>query len=327
MSEPHERRVAALRNQIDDALPSLMEEREPSALCKSVLHILQAGGKRIRPVILLLIAEAYGTRTDRALPAALAVEVFHNFTLVHDDLMDDDGERRGHPTIHVKWNDGTAILAGDLMMGLSYKLLGQVEGIASETLYAVYHPMVEKLCAGQALDAAFETEGTVSVDAYLDMIDRKTGALLSAAFELGGVIGGAPEEERERLGTAGQLVGRGFQIQDDLLDLTAQDEEWGKAVGGDLVAGKKTFLTLRALEQADGAEYDWFARLITDGGLPPNDVPEARNRMEDLGVFDEARKRVASYTEQAHEHLRILPETAAADTLRWLLEHLKARDY
>ena len=323
----HKDRVSALRTRIDDALPALVEGRTPAALYDAVEHVLRAGGKRIRPILLLLVAESHGTSVDRALPAALAVELFHNFTLVHDDLMDDDDERRGRPTVHVEWDRGTALLAGDLMMGLSYDLLGQVEETDSEGLYSVYHPMVEHLCAGQALDASFETEEAVSVEAYLDMIDRKTGALLSAAFELGGIIGGASPSEREHLRTAGQLVGRAFQIQDDLLDLTANDEAWGRGVGGDLVGGKKTFLTLRALERADGAEYNWFARLVTRGGIPRDDVPEARDRMAALGVFDEAREAVASYTEQAHEQLRHLPEAPAAETLHWLLDRLAARDY
>jgi geranylgeranyl diphosphate synthase type II len=213
------------------------------------------------------------------------------------------------------------------MMGRSYDLLGQVEGTDVEALYSVFHPMVEKLCEGQALDASFETEEEVSVDAYLDMIDRKTGALLAAVFELGGVIGGAPAPEQNRLATAGRLVGRAFQIQDDLLDLTADDEAWGRGIGGDLVQGKKTFLTLRALERAEGAEHDWFARLVTDGGLPRDDVPEARDRMARLGVFEEARESVQSYTEQARDHLSGLPEAPATETLQWLLDRLKARDY
>lgn len=213
------------------------------------------------------------------------------------------------------------------MMGLSYELLGQVDGTETDALYSVYHPMVESLCAGQALDAAFATDEAVSVEAYLDMIDRKTGALLSTAFELGGVIGRAPASDWERLRSAGALVGRAFQIQDDLLDLVAEDDAWGRGVGGDLVAGKKTFLTLRALERAKGDEYNWFARLLTEEGLPRDDVPEARDRMAALGVFEEAREVVASYTEQAHDRLDSLPETAAAETLHWLLDRLKARDY
>ena len=323
-SEDH---VAALRARIDEALPKLVDGRSPASLYDAVEHVLRAGGKRVRPILLLLVAESYGTSAERALPAALAVEVFHNFTLVHDDLMDEDDERRGGETVHVKWTPGTAVLAGDLMMGLSYDLLGRVEGVDTEALYAVYHPMVKQLCAGQALDASFETDEAVTVDAYLDMIDRKTGALLSAAVELGGVIGGAPAPERDRLGTAGRLVGRAFQIQDDLLDLVADDEDWGRGVGGDLVRGKKTFLTLRALERAEGEDHDWFARLVTDGGLPREDVPEARDRMAALGVFEEARAAVRRYTAEAHEHLDPLPTNAAAETLHWLVDRLQARGH
>lgn len=326
-STPPAEHVAALQARIDEALPGLVDGRTPAVLYDAVEHVLRAGGKRVRPVLLLLVSEAYGTSVERALPAALAVEVFHNFTLVHDDLMDEDEERRGGPTVHVKWNDGTAILAGDMLMGLSYDLLGRVEDTPDEALYAVYHPMVEALCAGQALDASFETEDDVSVDAYLDMIDRKTGALLSAAMELGGVIGGAASAQHERLGTAGRLVGRAFQIQDDLLDLTADDEAWGRGVGGDLVTGKKTFLTLRALERAEGAEHDWFARLVTNGGLPRDDIPEARERMDALGVFEDARDAVETYTEEAHRHLDVLPDTAAAETLRWLINRMQARSH
>ncbi|WP_103029953.1 polyprenyl synthetase family protein [Salinibacter altiplanensis] len=320
-------RVAALRARIDKALPAVVDGRAPASLYDAVEHVLRAGGKRVRPILLLLVAESYGTSVDRALPAALAVEVFHNFTLVHDDLMDEDDERRGGATVHTKWDSGTAILTGDLMMGLSYDLLGQVDGTDAEALYAVYHPMVEKLCAGQALDASFETDDAVTVEAYLDMIDRKTGALLSAAFELGGIIGGAPAPECDRLGTAGRLVGRAFQIQDDLLDLIAEDEEWGRGVGGDLVRGKKTFLTLCALERADGADQDWVERLVADGGLSQDDVPKARARMADLGVFEEARAAVRAYTEKAYDHLHLLPDTGAAEALHWFLDRLQAREH
>jgi geranylgeranyl diphosphate synthase type II len=122
-------------------------------------------------------------------------------------------------------------------------------------------------------------------------------------------------------------VGRAFQVQDDLLDLTADGEEWGKAVGGDLVTGKKTFLTLRALERAEGSEYDWFARIVTDGGLPPSDVPEARDRMERLGVFDDAKEAVRRYSDRAREHLQVLPEGPPADALHWLIDQMEARSY
>ncbi len=327
MSAPDspEDRVSAHRDRIDTALATLVSDREPAVLYEPVQYVLEGGGKRVRPTMLLLVAEAFGASAERALPAALAVEVFHNFTLVHDDIMDGAEERRGRPTVHVRWDEGTAILVGDLMMGLSYDLLGRVEAEDDEALYDVYHPMVENLCRGQALDASFEAQEGVSVEAYLDMIDGKTAALLSAAFELGGVVGGAPPPARDALREAGRSVGRAFQIQDDLLDLTAETEAWGKAVGGDLVGGKKTFLTLRALERADGDEHDWFARIVTDGGLPPEDVPEARERMARLGVFSDAETAVSRYVTEAHESLSVLPEGPPAEALRWLIDQMEDR--
>jgi len=320
-------RVAAHRRRVDEALPELVADREPAVLYEPVRYVLDGGGKRVRPVLLLLVAEAYGADPDAVLPAALAVEVFHNFTLVHDDIMDEADERRGRPTVHRRWDTGTAILAGDLMMGLSYDLLGQVRGADPDALYDVYHPMVEQLCRGQALDAAYEDEEAVSVDAYLDMIDGKTAALLAAAMELGAVAGGAPPAAREQVRTAGRRVGRAFQVQDDLLDLTADHDDWGKAVGGDLVVGKKTFLTLRALERAEGRDYEWFERLLTDGGIPPDDVPEARDRMARLGVFDDARAAVSRFMAQARERLDVLPDRPATDALHWLLDELEARSH
>lgn len=319
--------VASLRTRLNEELPSLVADREPAALYDPIGYVLEGEGKRVRPTVLLLVAEAFECPLDRALPVALAVEVFHNFTLVHDDIMDEAAERRGRPTVHEKWDLGTAILAGDMMMGLSYDLLGQAPGADEGALYDVFHPMVEQLCTGQALDASFETEPDVSVDAYLDMIDGKTAALLSCCFELGAVLGEASEKARRELQSAGRLIGRAFQVQDDLLDLTADGEKWGKAVGGDLVTGKKTFLTLRALERADGEEHDWFARIVTDGGLPRSDVPEARDRMERLGVFDDARKAVREFSDQARDRLDVLPSGAATETLHWLIAQMEARSY
>jgi len=319
--------VAALRARIDEALPALPPDAEPAVLYEPARYVLEGGGKRVRPTLLLLVAEAYGRSADAALPAALAVEVFHNFTLVHDDIMDASDERRGRPTVHVKWDVGTAILVGDLLMGRSYELLGEVPDTPHDALYEVFHPMVAQLCSGQALDASFEDEPAVSVDAYLDMIDGKTAALLSAALELGAVVGNAPAAHRERLRLAGRLVGRAFQVRDDLLDVTADGDDWGKAVGGDLVNGKKTYVTLRALERADGAEYDWFARLSRDGGIPPSDVDEARRRMDRLGVFEDARSTVEQYTDRARAHLEVLPDGRAQRALRWLLSELEGREH
>ena len=321
--------VSRLRAAVDEALPLLVEEREPAELYEPVRYVLEGQGKRFRPVLLLLAAEAFGTETDEALPAALAVEVFHNFTLVHDDIMDHASERRGRPTVQVRWDESTAILCGDLLMALSYDLLARLgTGAPAERLGAIlraYYHMVARLCEGQALDKTFEARADVSVADYLRMIERKTGALLETALELGGRVAGASPHHLDALRQTGRHIGRAFQIQDDLLDLTADDVRWGKTIGGDLVEGKKTFLLLRALERAEGEEHAWFRRIVEDGGLPEGDVPEARGRMERLGVLGEAREAVARHSAAALTCLDRLPQGPAVETMRWLVERMRAR--
>lgn len=318
--------VATLRALINEALPELVADAGPAVLYDPVRYVLDGGGKRLRPILLLLTAEAFNVETQRALPAALAVEVFHNFTLVHDDIMDHADERRGRPTVHLAWTPETAILTGDMLMALSYDLLTQVDTPHLATMLDAYHSMVERLCKGQALDKAFETEAETSVQDYMRMIDCKTGALLEAAFEIGGIIGGASPAERTALRKVGRRVGRAFQIQDDLLDLTADHESWGKQVGGDLMEGKKTFLLLRALERAEGDGYAWFERIVANNGVSAEAIPEARARMDALGVFDEARQAVEDYSEGAKEQLSMLPHNGLAlDALRWLIDKMQAR--
>lgn len=317
--------VERLREAVQIGLLHLDLPQSPHELYDAVRYVLEGGGKRLRPVMLLLAAEAAGGSADRALPAALAVEVFHNFTLVHDDIMDQALERRGRPSVHVLWNTSTAILAGDLMMGLSYDLLARTHGGDLRTMIGMFHRMVSAVCEGQALDEAFESRREVSVDDYLDMIYRKTGALLVCALQLGGHVGGGSEDDLARLATAGRELGLAFQIQDDLLDLTASDDAWGKSIGGDLVQGKRTFLLLRALELAQDDDSRWFSRVLDRPGIPVEDVAEARERMERLGVLEEAAYRVQNHSQAGVAALESLPESDARDSLVWLSHSLATR--
>lgn len=318
--------AAALAEHVSQSLGALDLPAAPAGLYDPVRYVLDGGGKRVRPVLVLLTAEAYGgaDARRRALPAALAVEVFHNFTLVHDDIMDHAPTRRGRPTVHERWDEPTAILAGDLMMGLAYDLLAQTEGADLGRLARAFYRMVARLCEGQSLDLHFESLDAVSVDEYLDMIDRKTGALLELSLELGGLVGGADEAALAALRRAGHALGRAFQIQDDLLDLTAESDGWGKAIGGDLVEGKKAYLSLRAVEWAEGEERAWLARAV-HGGLPAADVDEARERMARLGVLDDASDAVAQYVAEGEASLAALPAGPAADALRQLARSLATR--
>ncbi|MEM1055852.1 MAG: polyprenyl synthetase family protein [Bacteroidota bacterium] len=312
--------------QVEAGLAEITLPESPSELYDPVRHALEGKGKRVRPAMVLLAAESFGgtdART-RVLPAALAVEVFHTFTLVHDDIMDDAPTRRGRPTVHEEWDEATAILAGDLLFSLSADLLRQTETARLGDLLGAYHAMVARLCEGQALDLAFETRRDVTPDAYLAMIDGKTGALLQFALDAGALVGGASDTDRKTLREAGHALGRAFQIQDDLLDVIAEVEGWGKAVGGDLTSGKRTWLLLRALERAETDDDRAFFEDVLDG-LAPERVPEARDRMDRLGVLAEAAEVARRYAQSGTDGLDVLPAGPATDALRALAVSLATR--
>lgn len=317
--------IREYRTLVDHTLHGLVPSTEPRELYEPVRYALAGEGKRFRPILLFLSSAIFGVPAEQALPAAVAIEVFHTFTLVHDDIMDHASSRRGRPTVHVTWDESTAILCGDFLMAKSYELLARSRTEKLDVVLARFHDMVSKLCEGQALDKAFEERDHVSVREYIHMIDRKTGALLQVSLELGGLLGNATTEQIEKLREVGLQAGRAFQIQDDLLDLVAESERWGKTIGGDLIEGKKTFLLLRALERATGEDLRWFSRITFNRGLPVEEVSEARVRMERLGVIEEARNAVRNHTAAAVEVLDQLPQVEATFALRWLFESMGRR--
>lgn len=316
-----------LHSQVEAGLADVVPDGGPDELYEPVRYVLAGGGKRFRPLLVLLSAEMFGASAASALPAALAVEVFHNFTLVHDDIMDHADERRGRPTVHVRWDAATAVLAGDYMMGLSYELLARTASPRLGEMIHCFHGMVARLCEGQALDKAFEARPDVSVEEYLDMIDGKTSALLQASLELGGLVGNAGPSERGTLREIGRHLGRAFQIQDDLLDLVADHADWGKQIGGDLQEAKKTFLLLQALESTGGEDRAWFARIAGGEGLPADQVGEARRRMERAGVLDAARAAVVAHSGQALACLKRLAPSTGRDVLATLVRRMQARGH
>lgn len=319
--------VQHIRDRIETALQALDFPQEPAGLYDPARHVLEGKGKRLRPMLLTLTAQAFGATAQDAMPAALAVELFHNFTLVHDDIMDHAATRRGRPTVHTRWDQDTAILTGDVLMGRAYALLSQLDAPLLPEVHRRFYRTVARLCEGQTLDTSFAAQASVSVAAYLDMVDRKTGALLESCFEIGGLIGGASASTLDDLCTLGRALGRAFQIQDDLLDLMADDARWGKQIGGDLVEGKKTYLLLRALELATGPDHAWFAAIVDRQGLPVAQVDEARARMQRLGVVDEARAAVERHTLTAMNRLANLPQGNARETLRWLVRDMQTRHH
>ena len=239
---------------IDKDIRELNIGKDPINLYEPIKYILGLGGKRIRPLLSILAYQLYQSGYDEILKPSLAVEVFHNFTLMHDDIMDQAPLRRNMPTVHTKWNENIAILSGDVMLVKAYDLLLEAENSIIKEVISKFNDCAAAVCEGQQMDMDFENADHVSVDEYLNMIKLKTAVLLGYSLELGGLIGGASKEDRINLKQFGINMGIGFQLMDDLLDVYADKEIFGKQVGGDIIANKKTYLLIKALELAQGAD-------------------------------------------------------------------------
>lgn len=240
--------LEAISKQIDNTLYG----QHPTELYDPINYIMSLGGKRLRPLLTVLSANLFTDDWQKSLKPAIAVEVFHNFTLMHDDIMDCAPLRRGKPTVHEKWNTNTAILSGDVMLINAYELLLDVRPTQLPRIIQRFNRTATEVCEGQQLDMNFETRSDVSQDEYIGMIRLKTSVLLGFAMELGGIIGGADEATTQLLYDAGVNMGLGFQLKDDLLDVYGDPEKFGKQVGGDIIANKKTFMLIEALLLAEG---------------------------------------------------------------------------
>ena len=225
--------------------------REPKNLYEPIDYILQLGGKRMRPILTLMVADIFSGEFKKALPAALAVEVFHNFTLVHDDIMDDAPLRRGKETVHEKWDTSTGILSGDAMLILAYQYFENYEPEVFQKLAKLFSKTALEVCDGQQLDVDFETRKNVSIDEYMNMIRLKTSVLVAAALKMGAIVAKTNDENADLIYDFGLNLGLAFQLQDDYLDTFGDPETFGKQVGGDIIENKKTFLYLKALEVVD----------------------------------------------------------------------------
>ncbi len=325
-----DRRYAALREMIDSRTAALARRGKPADLNEGCRYVLSGGGKRVRAVVVLLSCEAVGGRIERALDAGVAVETLHNFTLVHDDIMDRATSRRGRPAVHVRWNSNTALLVGDSLMGLAYISLSHAARRVNAPLVELLTQGLLEICEGQALDLEFEQRSDVTVKEYFTMIEKKTGRLISVAAEMGGLIGGGSPRQTRALREFGRYLGRAFQLQDDVLDVVADQTRFGKPIGGDILAGKKTFLLLKAAESARGKDRALIARMLADQGTVP---PSRRTRViaevtalyQRYGVIAEAKRQVRRNTTLAVAALGALPRNRATGMLRWLSEALVHR--
>jgi geranylgeranyl diphosphate synthase type II len=248
---------------------------KPENLYDPMNYMMNLGGKRVRPVLTMLGCEIYRGNIEHALPAALCVEIFHNFTLVHDDIMDKAPLRRGQQTVHKKWNEATAILSGDLMLVKAYEALLTSEKKLLTPLLETFNIAATKVCEGQQLDMDFENQESVKMDDYLEMIRLKTAVLLGASLEMGAICGGATEDQANKFYRFGELAGISFQIMDDYLDAFGTSDEVGKKLGGDILANKKTFLLIKALEIGDQRSNQELIDLHRDVNLDSKNKVDA----------------------------------------------------
>ena len=260
--QTNEQLLAALENYLAQCeLPA-----EPERLYAPIAYSMSGGGKRLRPMLLLMACNLYTDDLRPALPAAAAVETFHNFTLLHDDIMDDAPVRRGKPSVYAKWGENAAILSGDAMLICAYRLLARLPERQLPELLRVFNAMALQVCEGQQYDMDFETKPKVSVVEYMHMIELKTSVLLAGAAEIGAIIGGAPEEDCRKLHRFATELGLAFQLQDDLLD-SYGDERLGKTIGGDILEGKKTYLMITAMSHATESDREILRTTASDPHL------------------------------------------------------------
>jgi geranylgeranyl diphosphate synthase type II len=319
-----EEKARELRALLARPLAEICAPQEPGLLYEPMRYLIDSGGKRIRPLLVLLSAEAVGGQVAAAVPAAVAVELLHTFTLVHDDIMDHDDTRRGRPTVHVKWDVGTAILAGDGLVGLSYRALLSPPLPHLAEMARVFTQGIVEVCEGQALDKEFESRPAVSMDDYLLMVRKKTACLLATSCELGGLAGGGSKTEVAALREYGTHLGIAFQVQDDLLDLLSPAAVSGKPRGSDLTQGKKTFLVVAAQPLMSSEQREW---LMAHFGRPL--TGEELDRVEELfrrlGVIAQAEALVPAELQAAREALSSLRPCPAVEALAELSEQLVAR--
>jgi len=321
--------IEQLQNIINKAIAETKYTAKPAELYEPISYLMKLGGKRMRPVLVLVSAELFGGDVQKALDAAIGIELFHNFTLMHDDIMDKAPLRRGNPTVHVKWNESAAILSGDVMFVEAYKLMIRVDDSILRKVLDIFSDTASGVCQGQQADMNFEKRDHVSLEEYIEMIRLKTAVLLAGSMQIGALIGGAEKEQADLLYEFGENLGLAFQLQDDILDVYGDPEKFGKQVGGDILADKKTFLLIKAIELAKGesaSELDkWLNRPDV---LPDNKVNAITSIYNSLGVRKLAEAEMENYVRKALNALdKITVENSKKELLRGFAEQLLIREH
>ncbi|MDR3713892.1 MAG: polyprenyl synthetase family protein [Puia sp.] len=299
---------------------------DPESLYEPAGYFLSIGGKRIRPILCLMGNELFGEIGSDAWQVASAIELFHNFTLIHDDIMDKAPLRRGVPTVHEKYGSATALLSGDVMLVVAYEYLNKIEEGPIHEILQLFNRTARQVCEGQQLDMDFEKKQQVDLSEYLHMIELKTSVLLAASLQMGALLGGAGKGNQEHIFEFGKHLGLAFQIQDDYLDAFGDPAKFGKQLGGDIVADKKTFLLIKAMETATPAQLDEIQALL--GSRFPGKVPQMLNLFRQCGVDEWAKELKEEYIGTAFRHLEeIAVLSARKEPLKQLAGFLVQREY
>lgn len=291
----------------------------PNNLQEASIYLTKAGGKMLRPALSLITAEAVGGERENALKAGSAIELIHTFSLIHDDIMDDDDMRRGMPSVHKVWGEDVAILAGDTLFSKAFEIIiGSNQEINTpaqiNNALATVADACVKICEGQALDMGFEDRFDVSEDEYMEMIFKKTGALIAGATKVGAIMGGASDEVIDAMYEYGRLIGLAFQIQDDYLDLASDEETLGKPIGSDIGKGKMTIIAINGLSSA-GENQEKLLEILKDDNNSQEDIDLAIEILTECGAIEYARNLAQNSVNQAKEVLEILPDSSSKQVL------------
>ena len=319
MEEELERRAALVTATIEKLLPVM----HPRGLYEASRHLVDSGGKRLRPSMLLLAAEAAGGEALALAPAAVSIELVHNFTLIHDDIMDNADVRRGRPAVHKIWGQSGAILAGDTLYSKAFQVLGMTAASPERILGAMnmLSRTCTAICEGQWLDMEFESKDRVTENEYMEMIEKKTGVLYGASAGMGALLAGAPLEVVRALDEFGRLTGMGFQLQDDVIDLLTPEKVSGKKQGGDLIEGKKTLIMIHAFAN------DIVVPVFSKKDASAEEIFRSISILEGSGSIEYARSRAEEMVAQGKRALDVLPPSSAKETLLELADYMIRRRY
>lgn len=308
---------------VDEGISEMLPIIHPEELYKAARYLPDAGGKRLRPAAVILAAEAVGSDLQTVLPAAVAVELVHNFTLVHDDIMDKDDVRRGMPAVHVKWGEPAAILAGDTLYSKAFEIITSMDNDPVRIVKCIdlLARTCTEICEGQWLDVEFEDMSIVSEEQYLQMVEKKTAVLYGAACKIGALLGGAPLDVADQMYEFGRMIGIGFQIYDDVLDIVTPEEVLGKVRGSDIMEGKKTLIAIHALN-AD-VKLDIFGK----GKASKGQLEEAIKQLEDSGSIEYARNTAVSYIHEGKKKLDVLEDSEAKEILLAIADYMIERSH